>query len=242
MARVPAPLPPVHEDDDFQAALEIQQRYPVELAAARGAYGLTQLQMAERINTLWTGATADLDRLREAFNRRYGGRWQQLWQMVPTGPEAPQGASPADKAVLVTAYRTARAAVDNEPDGEKLVAMLAEADRFGDEATRRAVLDHLRDEGHLDPVHAWAAEHIGAAWVDQIAYLTGVLFGATSDAMLAQQAFKALQRPHEVASLTTLRQREEEARRRHEEQQRRLNPASTRAPAPGPGPLGEMGF
>lgn len=222
--KIPEALPPAPQDRAVLAGQEIQQRYLTEATAIRGEYGITELERAERLNDLWTRLEAELTSKRQAFDARYRGRFDELWAMVPSGPEAPAGASPADRAVLTTAYRTARDTAREQSHEQRLQA-LEEADRFGDEAARRAILDVLREDNKPDAVHAWAAKNIDPDWVPQIVYLVGLLFGATMDGMVAQRALKPLVRPTEVTSLPSLRQRDEADRARHEREQRTSVPA-----------------
>jgi hypothetical protein len=162
---VTAPLPPINEDPAIVAGFEAKTSYQGQLAALRANRDTSDGYKAEKIAELYGQVTAQLDQLNEDFNKRRLARWEHLHTLVPTGPDIAEDTSPADRAVLLTAWSNAvekaRAA---HPD--ELAKAYDDARRWGDDLTARAIFVVAQSEGRSrDVVQRYKADHpeVGAA-------------------------------------------------------------------------------
>ncbi len=200
------PLPPVHEDPAFTRASQIGTDLTTQLAAIRGDVNLSALAKARQVTAAYEAAIAERSALWADLQSRRQARLAELQTLLPFGPGIAPNTSPADAAVLQSAFRAnverARSASMRE-----LHTMLADALRFGDELARRAVYTVATDQGREGVV--WsdlrAADPELASVAEEIGQLTAQLTGTDPLAtMWHQRAWWTIQRPEEVLALPTL--------------------------------------
>jgi hypothetical protein len=201
----PPPLPPVREDPAIQAGYTLQAAYPQALADARVKANMTSIDRARLINRIWRQTITDLTAARTDLHTRRTARRAWLETQLPLGPGIPAGTTPADHAVLITAWNNALAAARAATPKQR-AAMLTDAARFGDTATLRATLTVCVDNSEWHAVDGWgkAADPDTLAlfneWRQSISQLadggTGVLFEA--------QAFQLPAQPPESVQLPRL--------------------------------------
>ncbi|MGW7361990.1 hypothetical protein ACWGI8_00830 [Streptomyces sp. NPDC054841] len=202
----PQPLPTQDQDPDVQAARTAQAAYLTAAQEARSSYRLSALAKAEAVDAAYT---AYLEALQGAWDRLQARRRERLeWleTQVPTGPGIPAGTSPADRAVLMAAFR---AAYDKAAgtDCAGRIRLLQEAERFDDDAGRRGALTAIVDFSELHTIRDWANEHLTTAgYLDEVASLREAIAGRSTrpDHRLAVQAFRAVRAPEEVRQLPQL--------------------------------------
>jgi hypothetical protein len=181
---VPTIAPPVmphpNEDPDHLAARQARQNYTDQAAAARADFDHTDLWKAQQISAAYDTYVTAVAAAYQRITLRRRSRLEHLESLVPVGPGIPDGTSPADKAVLMTAFRTALATVKDARGRTARAALLAEAETYDDDAMRRAVLTYALDSGEIDTVKAWAELHLDVAgYFDEIAQLRAALAGRT---------------------------------------------------------------
>lgn len=88
----------------------------------------------------------------------------ELEAHVPIGPGVTVETSPADRAVLTTSFRHAYASA-KQAGPEMRRQLLREAERFDDDAMRRAVLTVCMDEGLFDICREWLETYGGGVAV-----------------------------------------------------------------------------
>lgn len=218
----PPPLPAVRDDPSVTAARRIQETYPAQVQAVRNDPDLNDIAKARRIGKIWRDACTELANLYADLERRRRARYDWLGQQLPVGPGIPPGTSPADKAVLMAAWNAALERARNAtaaPGGNALArgldALLAEAERFGDDVLRRAVITVCLDEGRIDLVKSWAERHAPEvnAQISEWQYLGQLLAGQHFDLRWQFGAFNQPRKPQEVQDLPRMVQTYNEAAR-----------------------------
>jgi hypothetical protein len=201
-------LPAVNEDPLIQAGRQAQADYDATVARLRSDPMLSGLARSEQINTAWETYHRDMNARATKFYEQRKAQLAALESTVPIGPDIPTDVSRADAAVLHQAFSAAfNTALNATP--ETLRTMLADAQRFGDDTTVRAVLTAASDKGHGGVITQWAAgdpQRLTA--IKQAADLRDLLSGRGRDSAFARQAFGALRSqlpPSEVNSLPGLR-------------------------------------
>ncbi|MFC7382849.1 hypothetical protein [Sphaerisporangium rhizosphaerae] len=206
----PAPLPPAQEDPAVTAGQAAQAAYGPRLDAIRNDPGLSDLAKAEAIAAVHAEHSAELERLAVDLHARRTARLEHLQGQIPIGPGVPRDASPADAAVMTTAFRAAleqaRAA---SPDQRR--QMLADAVRFDDKPALRALLTAAQDSGDVKLVGAWAAATGNAELLAEIRALSEEIAGRGQGRAWAAQAFRPAKTPAEARSLPALRHSAEQA-------------------------------
>lgn len=201
----PAPLPLVREDPSIVAGYEVQNQYTAAAQAARAAFGLTDIQRAEGILRAWKTASDQLAVLYRDLQQRRHTRAEWIEAQLPIGPGIPADASDADRAVLMSAFNTARA-VAGAATADQRTRMLNDAERFGDDVTKRAVLTTSIDDNQWDLVDRWAEMHspeTGALLKEWVA-LQEALDGRGFDHAWVRQALHQPRRPAEYHELPRL--------------------------------------
>jgi hypothetical protein len=239
---LPQPLPPTRDDPALAAARELNTGYAERAEQIRTDPNLSDLERAEQLDQAHRDLDAALLHHWKDLQARRAGRLQVIEAMaLPLGDPGPDvaAASPADKVVLVAAFRDAyqRAKTANRADRRQ---MIDDAQRWGDHLTVRAALtaaDHLGDQ---DTVRDWVRLHrphltpIINERLDLRTKLAG--HDLSQDQARTRQAFQMPQPPRERTDLPRLReeqrQREHALRQREREQQavwRAQGPSGRRA-------------
>lgn len=188
-----------NEDPDHLAARQARVDYDAKAQEIRNSPVWSNDYKAEKLAELYQEHEQEINEAYGRVTARRQARLDYLNGLVPSGPGIPEDASPADRAVLVQAFRssleTAKAA-----SREQRGRLLAEAARYGDEAMQRAVLQHASDSGDVDLVNAWVADTHGVrGFSDERRQLTGALHGEHFHAPWDRKDFHAPQVPPEVA-------------------------------------------
>jgi hypothetical protein len=229
----PPELPPLREDPNYLRAEQVKQTYVAAVAAANSSPALTDVYRAAAIVKAWTACVADLGQLRTDLDARRAARMEWIGRTLPLGPGIPPGTSPADAAVLRAAFNAAyeRARQSNEDERRR---QLADAERFDDDAVRRAVLTACLDDSQWNTVNRWAEAHNPAAGalIREFQALGQLVTGFTgnSDTRFEQMQFAPPPAPAEVNQLPQLVQAHNNNVRR---QNGSLEVRSGRTPASG---------
>ncbi|MDX3099694.1 hypothetical protein [Nonomuraea angiospora] len=219
----PEPMGPTQHDPAVQAGYASQQAYVAKVEAVRSDPQLSELAKAEAVVGAYEAQNAELQRLNGDLYGRRQARYDHLRGQMPVGAGVAPDASPADAAVLHAAFRTSlEKAREARPEQRK--AMLAEAMRFGDQVTVRAIITAAEEVSDIHAIDAWAASAGKETLVAELRDLNTKLNGHDMQTALWEgQAFRAPRRPAELGNLPSLRkqaQEEEQAQMR----QRRRNP------------------
>lgn len=210
--------PPAMPDDPRQdpaiaAGYAAQAPYEQLLDGIRNDPRLSDLAKAEQVAAAYEAQNADLDRLQADLHGRRTARLDHLKAQIPHGPGVPADASPADRAVMMAAFRSAvEQARTRNLDGWR--QMLTDAIRFGDETTLRAVITTAVDAGDGTLVREWATATGNGPLVAEITALQNEINGMGPSRPWAAQAFRRPSRPREVGELPALRKRAEDDARR----------------------------
>lgn len=203
----PTPLPEPDHDPDVQAARQAQSAFDENLTSIRQDPHLSDLQRAEQIAAIYDGYT---DALRVSWESLQGRRRERLTfleSMVPSRPGIPDSASPADRAVLIGAFRSAYGTA-RATDQAGRAQLLRDAERFDDDAGRRGTLAAITELGELDTLRQWAHDHgPGGTLVDEAVELAAAVNGTSTRThdRIARQAHTSKRRPLEANNLATLR-------------------------------------
>lgn len=216
----PDPLLPTKDDPDLLAGAAAKRQYLDALQEIR-FIDSPDISKARTIAAMWTQLNRTLAGHFEAYRTRVAARHDYLGAKLPVGPGIPDDTSPADRAVLMAAWNnalatartsTANPARKHHPDGTAdtmsrgRAAMLADAERFGDDTTRRAIITTYLDEGRWDLVEAWALTQPSEAlpeireWLD----LGKILDGHHFDWAWIRQYIGQPVKPDEVHALVGL--------------------------------------
>ncbi|MFI6895274.1 hypothetical protein ACIBM4_14270 [Streptomyces sp. NPDC050256] len=202
----PKPMPTHDQDPDFNAARDALQAYNDAVQTIRSDYRASDLDKAERIDTAYK---AYVLAVQEAFARlhdRRRVRLEHLESLLPIGPGIPDGTSPADSAVLMAAFRAAydKAMSTDRPGRAQL---LADAERWDDDAARRGTLTAITEVSEWWDVKEWAELHLdGADVIGESMELRDLLAGGGHSVLrgFQRQVFAILRAPQEVRNLPTL--------------------------------------
>jgi hypothetical protein len=196
-----APMPPINQDPAILRGYALRQAFDLECTPILADTTLSDLGMAQKIAALYAVVTTDIAAARDDYKNRRAARTAELAQVVPIGPDVPPDASPADKAVLMQAWRTTLADA-RECDRDGRSQMLAEAERFDDDTVRRAALTAASDNGEGIIINQWASTRPECA--AQLRELLALRDSYVMDGMAARQAFGPIPVPTEMANLPTL--------------------------------------
>lgn len=167
-----APLPPINEDPAIMASFETKANYRSQLDAIRADPNISDGYKAEKIAALYEQTSARIGELSADFDGRRRARWDELHKLVPSGPDIAEDATPADRTVLLAAWtNTIERARAAHP--EELAKAYADARRWGDDLTARAIFVVAQSEGRSgEVVRQFTVEHPEvAAALDEIAEL-----------------------------------------------------------------------
>ncbi len=198
MATEPKPLPPIKDDPSVQAGYQIQQQYPRDLEIARGDRSVTDIQRAANVIRLWKDTAQKLADLYADLQNRRVARNDWLEQQIPAGPGIPDDTTPADKTVLLAAFNNALTKA-READAPQRLAMLHDAQRFGDTAAVRAVVTAALDDSQWQVIDPWAQQYAPdtAAHFTEWKAMRTVLAGRAHGQAQEYFALKALDQPQE---------------------------------------------
>jgi len=208
----PAPLPPTRDDPAVQAAATTQDPYVARVDAIRNDPMLSELAKAEQLQEAYERQMATLTEHATDLHTRRVERLTHLQAQVPAGPGIPADATPADQAVLHSAFR-ARLDETRAADKGRRKVMLAEALKFGDDTTVRALLTAADEDSDAKLFDAWADATGNTPVLAEIRDLNTQLNGYHPGHVWQSQAFRAPKRPHEIANVNVLRQRAEQQER-----------------------------
>lgn len=167
-----------NSDPDHLFAREARALYGAQVAEIRSDPMRSDLAKAHALAAAHQQHTADMAAAHGRLTARRQARLDYLTGLVPNGPDIPAGTSPADKAVLMTAWRAANDAVRNAPNRQAREALLAEASRYGDDIMQRAVLTNATERGEHRIVDWWVEQTHGVkGWQTETGQLRGALAG-----------------------------------------------------------------
>jgi hypothetical protein len=155
---VPTRLPRIKDDPSIVAGHSVKAAFLAKVTAIRTNIDQSKSWKARQVAASWAETTAELGRLRADFDGRRQARWDHLQGQIPTGPDIPEGTSAADRAVLQAAFRDAVEQA-RQADSDTLARMYADARRFGDEITERAIGVVALGEGRGSVVGQYTADH-----------------------------------------------------------------------------------
>ncbi|MEV4752155.1 hypothetical protein AB0K21_37845 [Streptosporangium sp. NPDC049248] len=226
MKQPPAPMGPAQHDPAITAAQTLQESYGARLDAIRNDFNLSDLAKAEAVVAAHEQHGAELEKLAGDLQERRTARLAYLQGQIPNGPGVPADATPADAAVMTTAFRAALSEA-RTASPEQRGQMLADALRFGDEPALRAVLTAAADVGQVKLIDAWAQAAGKTEVLAEMRALREEIEGRGPGRAWAFQAFQAARRPDEMFTLPGLRTAaERQAQERA--QASRLNPTFRR--------------
>jgi hypothetical protein len=207
-------LPEVNQDPLILQGRQAQLDFDRKVNEIRKDPMLSEVAKAEQIDAAWTDYRTTIETAQTKFYAQRQARLEQLEALVPIGPNIPADASRADAAVLHQAFSVAYTAAIEAPT-EELGPRYAQAVRFGDDLTARAILtasaDRGTDRGTRAVLDQWAAEDPtrGPA-LQETLRLRELMAGRGTDSRFAAQAFGRLlvrSQPPESANLANIRSR-----------------------------------
>ncbi|MGW0630150.1 hypothetical protein [Streptomyces sp. NPDC002758] len=194
----PQPVPHANDDPDHLAARASKATFTDAAQAVRENPNISGRAKAEQIAALYGAHVRETADAYQRLTDRRRARLEYLEGLVPVGPGIPADTSPADRAVLMQAFRTAWDKVqDTDRDGR--ARLLAEAERFDDGAMRRAVLTYAIDNAETPTIRDWTALHLDQmGYLDEVGGLREALAGRGTDHLWDMQDFKPLPKPQEA--------------------------------------------
>ncbi|MEC3992264.1 hypothetical protein VSR01_01365 [Actinacidiphila sp. DG2A-62] len=194
-----------NDDPDHGMARAARGWYAGRIAEIRNDPMTSDLAKARALAAAHEQHVKDMAEAHGRLTARRQARLDYLNGLVPSGPDIPEGTSPADRAVLLTAWRAANDAVRNAPSRQARAALLADAQRYGDDIMQRAVLTHAQETGDLGAVDRWVQDTHGVkGWQAETGQLRGALAGQREHAPWDYLDFHTEQPPKEVSQLPTL--------------------------------------
>ncbi|MFF5004112.1 hypothetical protein ACFY3G_14855 [Streptomyces phaeochromogenes] len=151
-----------NEDPDHLAARQSRTDFAAQAQVIRDSRVWSDDHKTEKLAELYQAHAQEVADAYERVLARRQARLDYLNSLVPSGPEIPEGTSPADRELLLAAFRDALGkakAASKEHRGQ----LLAEAGRYGDESLKRAVLQHASDSGDVRLVNEWVAQTHGVS-------------------------------------------------------------------------------
>lgn len=195
---IPAPMPHPNEDADHLAARASKTTFTAMTAGVRSNHNTSARYKAQQVAELYDTHVQQLTEAHESLTTRRRERLAHLESLVPVGAGIPENATPADKAVLMTAFKAAWKEVQ-ETDRAGRQQLLAEAEKFGDDAARRAVLTYAVDLGEVDTVRTWTDFHLDEkGLVDEAQKLRETLAGRGLSRGFERQDFTPVPKPQEA--------------------------------------------
>ena len=206
------PPPAPREDPALVAALAAAEVHDAALDDVRSDPDLTDLERAERVAALHDEQTARIQALAENYYARRRARLAALEAEIPTGPGVTPDMSPADKAVVRSAFMAALQRA-RSADSEQRRAMLADALAYDDDSLLRASLSAAREVGDAAPLDEWARRTGKTAVLAEIRALNAAI---ARPGIWEAKAFRRPPTPPELRRLAELRKAEAERERERE--------------------------
>ncbi|MBB0243882.1 hypothetical protein FNQ90_07115, partial [Streptomyces alkaliphilus] len=213
---VPLPLPHPKDDPAVRGARLAREALPEVLAVLRTDTNTTPIDRARAINSAWRQAVAEARRHWEDLTTRRTERLGWLENSLPVRPDIPDTATAADRQVLLAAWKTALTEARNA-DADQRTAMLEEAERYGDDTARRAVLAAAYDDSQWPVIEKWTARHApeAGAHFTELRDLRETVAGRGFDKLWVTQAFRPIDQPEESKELPELVARHNDEVRRY---------------------------
>lgn len=197
-----------NDDPDHGAARAARDWYRGRVAEIRNDPMASDLAKTRALAEAHRQHVQDMTDAHSRLTARRQARLDYLTGLVPDGPGVADDAAPADRAVLLTAWRAALDTVRSAPDRKTRAALLADAQKFGDDIMQRAVLTHARETGDLGTVDRWVQDtHQVTGWQAETGQLRGALAGERQHAPWDYLDFHAEQAPKEIAQLPAMEAR-----------------------------------
>jgi hypothetical protein len=194
----PEPMPHPNEDAAHLAARASKAAYMADADAIRANVNYSDRYKMQHVAERYDQHVSEVSKAYESLTERRRARLSYLESLVPLGPGVPEATSPADKAVLITAFRTALATV-KDTNLEGRAQLLDEAEKFDDDAMRRAVLTHAMEHGEHSTVRAWTDRHTDAAGLlDETIKLHALIAGQHFETAWDVQDFTPVPKPMEA--------------------------------------------
>lgn len=203
----PAQLGHIRDDPAWAAADQARARYTEAVAAAYGDATASELGRAAALTRAHREVTAAVHAAHRDLAERRKQRIDWLTAQLPLGPGIAEGASDADRAVLQAGFAAAltRARAANPRERQ---AMLADAERFGDAVTRRAVFTAALDSSDHKTLEAWTSSYapeVGEHLAErQKLQLQEKGFTGDTEVLFERQGFSVPKAPAEIAELPRL--------------------------------------
>jgi hypothetical protein len=194
----PEPLPHPNEDTNHLAARASKQTFTEKAGPIRSNPNTSARLKAQQVSDLYDTHLRETAEAHERLTERRRARLAYLESLVPVGPGIPEDATPADKAVLMTAFRAAWKEAQ-ETDRAGRARLLADAERFGDDATRRAVLTYAVDMSEEPILRDWTEQHVDQeGYLAEVRQLRETLAGRGPERGFERQDFAPLPKPREA--------------------------------------------
>ncbi|MFJ9792633.1 hypothetical protein [Streptomyces globosus] len=195
---------PTHDQDpDIAAARKAQTDYLTAVQAARSDWAASDLAKVQAIDAAYNAYVTALQGAWDRIQARRRALLEYLETLVPVGPA---DTSPADRAVLTTAFRAAyEQASTASRDGR--IRMLQDAERFNDDAARRGALTAILKGSDWHAIRDWAQHHLTTSgYVEEVLGLRGALAGTSAEttARFAVRECSPVRPPAEVQDLPRL--------------------------------------
>ena len=175
---VPERLPAhPNEDPDNLHARAAKQAFAARLDEIRNDRWLSDAGKAKAIRDAHADHVRDVQEAYARLDSRRRERLGHLVGQIPNGTGIPDDASAADRAVLMAAFRAARAQVAATGNAKERQALMAEAVRFGDDAMINALTTYGLEHGETSLIAAWADGRTEPGFVAELQELSATVDG-----------------------------------------------------------------
>ncbi|UGQ15032.1 hypothetical protein LO772_16570 [Yinghuangia sp. ASG 101] len=163
------------------AARASKQAFAERVDAIRNDRMLSDAGKAKALRAARAAHERELQDAYTQLDTRRRDRLAHLLGQIPNGTGIPDDATPADKAVLMAAFRGARAQVAATKTEKERQALMADAVRFGDDAMINALTTHGLEHGETPLIAAWADHRAEPGFVDELTELHGLVNGTSAN-------------------------------------------------------------
>lgn len=192
-----------NDDPDHGTARAARGWYTNRVAEIRADPMMSDLAKTQALAAAHRQHTADMAQAHGRLTARRQARLDYLTGLVPSGPDVPEGTSAADRAVLLSAWRAALTAVRQAPDRQARAALLADAQKYGDDTMQRALIAHATETGDARTVDRWVQDTHGVTgWQTETGQLRGALDGTGPRPQWDWSDFHAEPAPKEARGLS----------------------------------------
>lgn len=213
-----SPLPTLQNDPSVVQGNQIKAQYAAECQAVRADSSASDIGKGQRLEQVWNAANNALTVAYRDLIGRYEARREALLADIPLGPPpVPDGTSVADAALMAQLFRSALAEARNAEASTLIVggsnispivtqpgtlaAMLSDAETYGDDLQRRAVLSAAWEQGNIDLVRSWTDLNGLSGLLDEVATVQEVLSGQGFANMWILPALSKIPEPQESVDL-----------------------------------------